>query len=186
MSHVMALENLVAPFTEWYFRLTNEYNELRVGVTDVIKQKMLQFFTMSWDWVTTYHLELLCFVLSSFLLVAYLRVLDRAMSSEKALQARAEYMSFLEDSRLEVMTNRDELEHANTELIGDIQTLREELESAKYDLDYRVSELEEERDSIQAMLDDCEYDRHTAEMDRDEAKEELEQLKNSVPQLAYV
>ncbi|CAH9012399.1 putative TMhelix containing protein [Vibrio phage 409E50-1] len=198
---------------EWTNRLTNEFNELRIAASDVIKMKTIEFFSDASVFIVNHSSELLYGSLSAFMVVIFTILLNRALNAENKvheldrLLARSEQkLSFTEKLRDGWKEDWITLDAENDRLLEDVRELTDKIEDSELafaamreELNEKLTEVTEQRDEIQTEFDDMESDRNywmessstyeqdaaTFEYERDEAQTELENLKSAVPQLAY-
>jgi len=206
MSHEMTADSAYVTVNEWVYRLMNEFHELRVGFTDVMKMKLTEFFTTTDAFVSTYHSELLYTSLSIFMMLIFATLLNRALMAEKALEKRSQHANFLEEMLGDERDEKDLFQNWLKESESEIEELKLQLADTRIGFDIMRDEFQEklddvrtQRDEIQTEFDSMERDRdyweseanswrsyaHSYEAERDEAQEELENIKQATPQLAY-
>ncbi|CAM0103424.1 hypothetical protein PODOV005v1_10002 [Vibrio phage PS32B.2] len=198
---------------EWVNRLTNEFNELRIAASDVIKMKTIEFFSDASVFIVNHSSELLYGSLSVFMVVIFTILLNRALNAENKVHELVQLLDSTNFDLLIAESQRDgwesnwELANAEgdrllvevNELSGEIEDSKLAFEAMREELNEKIADVTEQRDEIQTEFDDMERDRDywmessstyeqdaaTFEYERDEAQTDLENLKSAVPQLAY-
>ncbi|QZI86305.1 hypothetical protein PODOV028v1_10014 [Vibrio phage PS32B.3] len=198
---------------EWVNRLTNEFNELRIAASDVIKMKTIEFFSDASVFIVNHSSELLYGSLSVFMVVIFTLLLNRALNAENKVHELVQLLDSTNFDLLIAESQRDgwesnwELANAEgdrllvevNELSGEIEDSKLAFEAMREELNEKIADVTEQRDEIQTEFDDMERDRDywmessstyeqdaaTFEYERDEAQTDLENLKSAVPQLAY-
>lgn len=199
MSHVLTTDNMFVTITEWVHRLTNEFNELRIGFTDVLKMKVTEFFTSSVNFLQAYESELVWGSLSMFIVLAFIYLLDRALTSEKALEVQRSLYTSLQSVNNRHITYWHEAQEEVEQLHNEIAAHESMIEKMREEFEDQVAILQEQHDEIQAELDEMTEDRdewvtraqdfeswYDSEVDeRIQAETELDNIKSAVPQMAY-
>ncbi|CAH9012325.1 putative TMhelix containing protein [Vibrio phage 464E53-1] len=198
---------------EWTNRLTNEFNELRIAASDVIKMKTIEFFSDASVFIVNHSSELLYGSLSVFMVVIFTILLNRALTAENKAHELDQLLS-VSNSKLDISEKMKDswrkdwfvLDTENDKLLAEVHDLTGKIEDSELafaamreELNEKITEVTEQRDEIQTAFDDMERDRDywmessstyeqdaaTFEYERDEAQTDLENLKSAVPQLAY-
>lgn len=198
---------------EWVNRLTNEFNELRIAASDVIKMKAVEFFSDASVFIVNHSSELLYGSLSVFMVVIFTLLLNRALNAENKVHELVQLLDSTNFDLLIAESQRDAWESnwelANAEgdrLLVEVNELSGEIEDSKLafaamrdEFSDKLQDVRNQRDEIQTEFDDIEaerdemeesrdawmYDAELYKSERDDLSDELENLKSAVPQLAY-
>lgn len=165
---------------EWVNRLTNEFNELRIAASDVVKMKAVEaahemglFLNDASVFISNHQPELLSGVLSAATVVLYVYILKRALNAENKVHELTELYTVAMDACDEAEQRRAKWQLAWFTLDEENDKLQNQINSLNYELgdmsdsftamreehSDAIDELTGERDSIQERLDDMEEDR---------------------------
>lgn len=165
---------------EWVNRLTNEFNELRIAASDVVKMKAVEaahemglFLNDASVFISNHQPELLSGVLSAATVVLYVYILKRALNAENKVHeldfllntVRSDYqIASDERDRWYVAWKRqddenDKLNDALNDVHVELRDTKESFEAMREEHADSFEEIRSERDEIQERLDDMEEDR---------------------------
>lgn len=191
---------------EWVNRLTNEFNELRIAASDVIKMKLVEFFTDASVFIVNHSSELLYGSLSVFMVVIFTILLNRALNAENKVHELDGLLDISETARKDWFKAWMTIDSENDKLNAEINDLHYELsnhkqafESMREEFSDKLEDVRNQRDEIQTEFDEMEEardemeesrdewmsDANQYEFERDELSDQLDNLKSAVPQLAY-
>ena len=177
---------------EWTNRLTNEFNELRIAASDVIKMKTIEyltdvglFFSDASVFIVNHSSELLYGSLSVFMVVIFTILLNRALTAENKVHeldrllrgtnfqldiAKRQRDSWNEEWRI-VDAENDKLLVEVNELTGKIEDSELAFAVMREELNEKIADVIEQRDEIQGELDDATSDAAHWESTFDEMEE---------------
>lgn len=172
---------------EWVNRLTNEFNELRIAASDVVKMKAVEaahemglFLNDASVFISNHQPELLSGVLSASTVVLYVYILKRALNAENKVHELTHLLSHTERRVETALDAYDEAEQRRAKwqlawftLDEENDKLQNQINSLNYELgdmsdsfttmreehSDAIAELTSERDSIQTELDEMETSR---------------------------
>lgn len=165
---------------EWVNRLTNEFNELRIAASDVVKMKAVEaahemglFLNDASVFISNHQPELLSGVLSAATVVLYVYILKRALNAENKVHeidfllntVRSDYQIASDERdrwyvawKLQDDEN-DKLNDALNDVHVELRETKESFEAMREEHADSFEEIRSERDEIQERLDDMEEDR---------------------------
>ncbi|UIW11042.1 putative TMhelix containing protein III [Vibrio virus VPMCC5] len=146
---------------DWANRFMNEFNELRIGATDVIKMKLSEFFVNVMSFMAAHSTELLYGSVSVFFAILVGIMFLRAK--------RAEFYSEGLEQRLRASRRSLEFSYAtNEELMGSLEYQEQTYESMLSDLRNEMEEVRENLDQSKQALEKLREEFEDLESDRDE------------------
>lgn len=186
---------------EWTNRLTNEFNELRIAASDVIKMKLVEFFSDASVFIVNHSSELLYGSLSVFMVVIFTILYNRTITAENASEKLATSLAIQLDvakiRKHNIDSLRDDLECEQVSYLAleeKFSAVNMELDEMKLQLaDSRIDNqalteerdnLREDRDQIRAELDEMETERDEFEDSRDEWMADANQYESERDELS--
>lgn len=165
---------------EWVNRLTNEFNELRIAASDVVKMKAVEaahemglFLNDASVFISNHQPELLSGVLSAATVVLYVYILKRALNAENKVHELDSLLSYTKKNHAIAITQRDhwhdawklqddendKLNDSLNDALVELTDTKESFESVREEHVDAIDSLTAERDEIQASLDEMEESR---------------------------